>query len=352
MDESYGDRLGQYAQLVVGYKLGEMVSLMIYLGDQLGLYQAMSGRDSVNAGQLAEETGLDERWLQEWLRGQGAAGVINHVGEERFQLPDVAEEALLNDDSPAFLTGFFFRPPSHEIIDRTMDAFKTGLGVSWGDHGDGASHFLCRSNRPFHLRLPEHVIPLLEGMGDRLAQGADVLDIGCGSGHALSVLASAYPNSRFLGIDPAANMIAQANTSYGDIGNVRYEVGYGESINETNQYDLITTFDCMHDMTDPIGTMKAVRGAIRDSGSWLIKDIRSHDTYAENLENPVAAMMYGFSVLYCMSSALSKSDGAGLGTLGFPPAVCQQMGAEAGFSSFKFLEYEDDPFNNYFELRP
>ncbi len=83
-----------------------------------------------------------------------------------------------------------------------------------------------------------------------------------------------------------------------------------------------------------------------------IMDIRSHDTYAENLENPVAAMMYGFSVLYCMSSALSKPDGAGLGTLGFPPAVCQQMGAEAGFSSFKFLEYEDDPFNNYFELRP
>ncbi len=352
MAGSYPERMNQYAQQVMGFKIGEMVSLLIHIGDELGLYKAMSGKESVSAKELAEITGLNERWLLEWLRGQGSAGILNHLGNENFQLPDVAEEALLNSESPAYLSGFFFRPPSHEIIDRTIDAFKTGIGVSWGDHGDGASHFLCRSNKPFHLLLPEEVIPLIDGMADRLATGARVLDIGCGSGHAASVLAAAFPKSHFTGIDPAANMIAQANENYKHLPNVQYEVGYGETINASDQYDLVTTFDVMHDMTDPDGTMQAVRSAIKDDGAWLIKDIRSHDTYEENLENPVAPMMYGFSVLYCMSSAMSKPDGAGLGTLGFPPAVCERMGAEAGFARFKHLEFEADPFNNFYELRP
>ena len=352
MTKSYGERLNQYAQQVMGFKTGELVSLMIHVGDELGLYQAMSGKDSINASELALSTGLSERWLLEWLRGQGAAGIIHHLGDEQFQLPDVAEEALLDINSPAYLTGFFFRPPSHEIIKRTIDAFKSGIGVSWGDHGDGASHFLCRSNRPFHLLLAEKVIPLIDGMQARLTMGAEVLDVGCGSGHALSVLALAFPASRFTGIDPAANMIAQASGDYKDMANLEFTVGYGESMTATNQYDLVTTLDCMHDMTDPHGTMRAVRQALKQDGAWLIKDIRSHDTYAENLENPVAAMMYGFSVMYCMSSALSKPDGAGLGTLGFPPAVCQQMGAENGFGQFKILAFDADPFNNYYELRP
>jgi 2-polyprenyl-3-methyl-5-hydroxy-6-metoxy-1,4-benzoquinol methylase len=351
MDKDYDERMQEYVEHLMGYKTGEMISLMIHIGDALGLYDAMSGRESVDAAGLAEITGLNERWLLEWLRGQGAAGIINHVGEESFQLSDVAAEALLDADSPANIAGFFFKPPSHEVVDKTIDAFHTGVGISWGAHGDAASHFLCRTNRPWHLQLADRVIPLMDGMVERLTAGGAVMDVGCGSGTALTELAKAFPESRFLGIDPAANMIAEANKRYADMANVRFELGYGQNVSEEQHYDLVTTFDCMHDMTDPEGTMRAVNRSIKADGAWLIKDIRSEDTYAANLENPFAPMMYGFSVLYCMSSALSEPGGAGLGTLGFPPTVCEQMGSDAGFSSFRILDFEDDPFNFYYELR-
>lgn len=351
MDKDYAERMQEYAKRVIGYKTGELVSLMIHVGDELGLYEAMSGKDSVDATSLAEATGLDERWLLEWLRGQGAAGIIDHLGAEQFQLTDVAAEAMLDTESAAYLSGYFFKPPSHDVIDKTIDAFRTGLGLSWEAHGEGASHFLCRTNRPFHLQLADHIITLMDGVVERLASGGAVLDVGCGSGTALTELAKAFPNSQFLGIDPATNMIAEAEERYAEMPNVSFEVGYGEEIAETDKYDLVTTFDCMHDMTDPEGTMRAVHRSIKIDGAWLIKDIRSHDTYEENLENPVAAMMFGFSVMYCMSSALSKPGGAGLGTLGFSPAVCERMASDAGFSRFKILEFDDDPFNHYYQLR-
>ncbi|MBH81441.1 MAG: hypothetical protein CMQ49_13125 [Gammaproteobacteria bacterium] len=352
MSDDYRDRMQEYAQRLMGYKTGEMVSLMVHIGDELGLYQAIAGQDSVDAAGLAASTGLHERWLSEWLRGQGAAGIIEHLGDEQFRLSDVAAEALLDTESPAYLQGYFFKPPSHEIVERTIDAFRTGVGVSWGDHGDSASHFLCRTNRPFHLQLARKIIPLLDGVADRLSEGGAVLDVGCGSGTALTELAKAFPASQFVGLDPAENMIREAKERYKHLPNVRFEVGYGESLDQPNTYDLVTTFDCMHDMTDPVGTMNAVHRALKPAGSWLIKDIRANDTYQENLEIPVASMMYGFSVLFCMSSALSQPGGAGLGTLGFPPNVCERLGYDAGFKQVRLLDFDGDPFNNYFELKP
>ena len=350
--QDYQQRMQAYAQRLVSYKTGEMVSLMVHIGDELGLYDAMQGEARVDAGNLAAKTGLNERWLREWLRGQGAAGIIDHLGDETFQLSDVASQAMLNPDSPAYLRGFFAKPPSHDIVDQTIDAFRTGVGVSWGAHGDSASHFLCRTNRPFRRMLASQVIPLIEGMSARLSAGGRVMDVGCGSGTALTEMAKAFPASEFVGIDPAANMIAEARERYADMDNVRFEVGYGEQCADVDTYDLVTTFDCMHDMTDPAGTMRAMRRALKEDGVWLIKDLRAQDAYEGNLENPSASMLYGFSVLFCMSSALSEPGGAGLGTLGFPPSVCEEMGQAAGFKGFRVLDYEADHFNYYYELKP
>lgn len=351
MGSEYDERMQEYAQRLMGYKTGEVVSLMIHIGDELGLYDAMAGEGKVNAASLAKRTGLNERWVLEWLRGQGAAGIVDHVGEEKFELSDVAAEALLNEDSPSYVQGFFSKPPSHEILDKTIEAFRTGIGISWGAHGDDASHFLCRTNRPFHLQLASQIVPLMDGMEACLSAGGTVLDVGCGSGTALTELAKAFPNSSFVGIDPAANMIAEAKERFGDMANVRFEVGYGEAIGDSERYDLVTTLDCMHDMTNPQGTVRAVYRALKPDGAWLIKDIRASERYDENLKNPVAPMMYAFSVLYCMSSALSEPGGAGLGTMGFPPNVCESMGRAAGFEKFRILDFEDDPFNNYYELK-
>ena len=351
MDKSYRKRKGEYVGRLMRYKSGELVSLMIHIGDELGLYDAMAGMETVNASELAERTGLNERWLKEWLRGQGAAGIIEHIEDENFQLPDVANETLLDPDSPSYIAGFYCKPPSHEVVDNTIDGFRTGTGIGWGAHGDGASHFLCRTNRPGHLQIVERVIPMMDGVAERLTSGGSVLDVGCGSGMALSLLATAFPKSQFVGIDPAENMIAEAKERFADMENVEFEIGYGEKITDSNRYDFVTTLDCMHDMTDPTGTMRAICRAIKDDGVWLIKDVKAEDTYAENLDNPAVTMLYGFSVLYCMSSALSEPGGAGLGTLGVSPAVCEKMGSDAGFNKFRILDFEDDPFNNFYELR-
>ena len=243
MEKSYRKRKGEYVGRLMRYKSGELVSLMIHIGDELGLYDAMAGQESVNARDLAESTGLNERWLKEWLRGQGAAGIIEHIGDENFQLPDVANEALLDPDSPSYIAGFYCKPPSHEVVDKTIDGFRTGAGISWGAHGDGASHFLCRTNRPGQLQLTERIIPMMDDMAERLTAGGVALDVGCGPGTALALLARAYPNSQFVGIDPAENMIAEAKDRYADMRNVEFEIGYGEKIMDSDRYDFVTALD-------------------------------------------------------------------------------------------------------------
>jgi len=175
MDKDYDERKGEFVGRLMDYKSGELISLMIHIGDELGLYDAMAGKESVNASSLAKITGLDERWLKEWLRGQGAAGVIEHCEDENFQLSDVATEALLDADSPAYIAGFYCKPPSHEVLEKTIDAFRTGVGISWGAHGADASHFLCRTSRPFHLQLADPVIPFMDGMFECLTTGGTVL---------------------------------------------------------------------------------------------------------------------------------------------------------------------------------
>jgi SAM-dependent methyltransferase len=358
------DELRAFSFRVWNYKQGEMVSLMIHLGDRLGIYQAMEGAGPLSPAELAARMGLKERWLLEWMRGQAAAQLLDYHGEgdaadgdtnARFELSSAGAAVLADEKgSLAFASGAFTGGTSAEVADKLADAFRTGIGLSYEEMGPNAAHRTERMLGTWvRLALVPQIIPALDGIHEKLAAGAVAADVGCGSGLALIAMAEAYPKSTFVGYDPNSHGIARAKKQIAERGitNIELHTAGGEALPDEARFDFILTFDCIHDMPHPSRVIAAIRRAIRPDGTWLIKDIRSQPRFEDNLRNPMLAMLYGFSVSACMSSALSEPDGAGLGTLGFNPEVAEKMVREAGFT--RFLEHDfEDPANLYYEVRP
>jgi 2-polyprenyl-3-methyl-5-hydroxy-6-metoxy-1,4-benzoquinol methylase len=350
------DRLAAFALKVWGYKQGEVVSLMVHLGDRLGIYRAMAGRGRMTASELAGWTGLHERWLLEWLRSQAAAGLVDTDDGETFELAPEGTEVLADESGSLwFAAGAFLgRVAAPEVVDRLADSFRTGKGLSYDDLGPSAAHGVERMLAPWtRLALVPRILPALDGVAGRLERGARVADVGCGSGVALLAMAEAYPKSGFVGYDPSRHAIDRARSKLGATGltNVELRNEAAAGLPRAPTYDFVLTLDCIHDMVRPAEAIAAIRSAIQPEGTWLIKDIRAGAEWADNLRNPVLAMMYGTSVATCMSSALSEPGGAGLGTLGFHPRLAEQMCREAGFTRFTVHDF-DDPANLYYEVRP
>jgi 2-polyprenyl-3-methyl-5-hydroxy-6-metoxy-1,4-benzoquinol methylase len=338
------------------YKQGEVVSLMIHLGDRLGLYRALAGAGPVRAADLAQQTGLHERWLLEWLRSQAAAGILETTDGVVFTQPPEASAVLADEEgSLVFAAGAFHggvAPP--EVVERLADAFRSGIGLTYDDLGPSAAHHVERMLAPWTRQaLVPHILPELDGVVARLRGGARVADVGCGAGVAVLAMAAEFPASTFEGFDPSQHAIhrARAHLAETALTNVTFHVAEAIDLPAQPTYDFIVTFDCVHDMTRPAEAIGAIRRAIRDDGTWLIKDIRSSDVWADNLRNPVLAMMYGTSVATCLSSALSEPDGAGLGTLGLPPPLAEDLCRAAGFTQFSVRDF-DEPANLYYEVRP
>ena len=353
--EPTADEIGLFAYQVWTYKQGEMVSLLIHLGDRLGLYRTMRGSGPVSPQELADRTGLHERWLREWLRGQGAAGLLVWHDDDRFELTATAAAVLADeDDSLYFAAGAFGSPPTSDFVDDLAGAFTSGLGFPYDRQGPSGAHRTERMLGPWtRLALVPTILPALEGVIDKLEAGADVADVGCGAGVALIAMARQFPASRFCGYDISHHAIERATRLVAEAGldNVELHLAGTEALPVDPTFDLVLTFDCLHDMTDPGATMTAIRRSIDPDGTWLVKDIRCAPVARDNLKNPMAAMMYGFSISSCMSSALSEPGGAGLGTLGLHPTLLAQLTADAGFTRFRPLDF-DEPANLYYEIRP
>ncbi len=350
------DKLAALSLRVWSYKQGEVVALMVHLGDQLGLYKAMAGEGPLDAMQLAQLTGLDARWLLEWLRCQGAAGLLETEDGEMFELTEEGAEVLANETGSTWFAAGAFQGvvAAPDTIRRLMEAFRTGQGLSYDQLGPSAAHGVERLTAPWtKLVLVPEVLPGLRGVEERLEQGARVADVGCGAGVALIAMASAYPRSTFEGFDPSMHAVDLARQKVKEAGlaNVELHCCPAAALPADATYDLILTLDCLHDMPQPGEAIRAIRRSIKPDGTWLIKDIRSAPTWQGNLRNPMLALMYGTSVATCMSSALSEPDGAGLGTLGLHPELAEQMCRDAGFSYFVVHDFHD-PANLYYEVRP
>jgi hypothetical protein len=347
--------VGAFALHVWGFRQGEVVALMIHLGDRLGLYRALAGAGPRSAGELAAATGLHERWLLEWLRGQAAAGLLRSDDGSSFELTPAGAAVLADEEgSLAFAAGAFGGPPLPSIVDGLVEAFRTGRGMPYDHLGEAGAHTTARQLAPWsRLALVPVVLPALDGVVERLEAGARVADVGCGAGVALTVLAQAFPRSTFAGFDLSRHAIerARAGVEAAGVANVELHHARAEDLPAGAGYDLVLALDCLHDMTRPDAALAAVRSAIADDGTLLVKEIRSTGDWRRDQRNPVLAMMYGFSVQTCMSSALSEPGGAGLGTLGLPPEVLRRLCEEAGFTRMATHDV-DDPANLYHEVRP
>lgn len=348
------DAVALFSFRVWGYKQGELVALLIHLGDRLGLYRALRDRDETTAAELAADTGLHERWLLEWLRGNAAADLLDSADGTTFRLSPEGAAVLADEhDSLAFAAGAFGPPLDPTVVDDLADAFRTGLGLPYDRLGPSGAHRTERMLGPWaRLALVPRIIPALDGVADRLAAGATVADVGCGAGVALTALAEAYPQSRFHGYELSEHALrrAEARVEAMALDNVTLHLDRAEDLPRDGRFDLVLTFDCLHDMTDPAGAVDAIAAALSPAGTWLIKDIRSTGDWHHDRRNPMLAMMYGFSITSCMSSAMSEPDGAGLGTLGFTTELARRMTADAGFTRFEVHDV-DDPANLYYEVR-
>lgn len=351
------DALKMYSFQVFSKLEGAVTSGMIHLGDRLGLYVALkeAGRP-LSSAELAAATGLHERWVREWAYNQAAARLITCDDDERFGLTEEAIAVLATPDHPAYGMGMFHRLPQTMDSLRAMpESFRTGIGQDYDSHGPEGAVGIERSFEPWsNAFLLPVVLPALDGVVDRLRSGATVADVGCGAGGALLLMAKEFPASRFLGYDISRYALGRAEEKKDAAGvvNASFHDPREEPLPGNHSVDLITTFDCIHDMTHPFEMMQAIRAALSDDGTWLLVDIKAHDTFALNAKkNPMAPLMYGISVLSCMSSAMSSPDGAGLGTLGLSEAKAEEMARAAGFSRFERLDI-DHATNAFFAVRP
>jgi SAM-dependent methyltransferase len=344
------------AEQVFGLLGGALISAMIYLGDRLGFYRTMQSGEPVTSDELARKMGLHERWVREWLQGQAAAGLIDYKGEGRFALSPEAALVLADENSQFFLAGGFCALPAQmAILERLPESFRTGLGLPYDALGPDGARGVERLLAPWYrTQLVPVALPKLDGVVAKLQAGAMIADVGCGGGIAAIQMAKAFPQSVFYGYDISRYALerAEGNKAQAGVTNVTFHNAREEPIPSDASFDFISTFDCLHDMAHPDVIMAAIRKALKPDGTWIIADIHGQPSFEQNLtDNPLAPLMYGFSVLCCMSSAMSEPDGMGLGTLGFPEPVARQMVAEAGFTRFKSHDL-DNPINAYYEVRP
>jgi 2-polyprenyl-3-methyl-5-hydroxy-6-metoxy-1,4-benzoquinol methylase len=350
------DKTVVMALRVWGYKQGEVVSLMIHLGDRLGLYRALDGAGPVTADELAARTGLHPRWLLEWLRCQGAAGLVDSADGQVFALSREAAALLADEEGSVwFAAGAFGAATAPaETVDRLAASFRTGGGLSFDDLGPEAARKVERMLGPWsRLALVPVILPALDGVTKHLETGARVADVGCGSGITLLTLAETFPHSHFDGYDPSCHAIERArdHLSRRELGNVAFHQQAAGQLPDKPVFDLVLTFDALHDMPHPAHTARAIRRCLTAVGTWLIKEIRAGETWQDNLAHPVAAMFYGTSVASCLPSGLSQPGGAGLGTLGLPPSVLERLCRDAGFRRFHVHDV-GDPANLYYEVKP
>ena len=349
IDESkLNDFMGKFV-----HDLGAVMhAATVVVGDQLGLYKALAAGPA-SADDLARRTETDPRYLREWLSCQAASGYVQYdVASDSFSLSEEQAFALAVEGSPAFIPGAFqIAVAQFKAIPKMTQAFRTGLGLGWHEHDVALFHGTERFFRPgYAANLVASWIPALDGVEARLKAGASVADVGCGHGASTLIMAQAYPASQFVGFDYHEPSIAHAreaarNAGLGD--RVRFEIASAKTYPGSN-YDLVTMFDCLHDMGDPVGASAHVRQSLRTDGSWMIVEPFANDRLEDNL-NPVGRIFYAASTFICTPASRSQEVGRCLGAQAGEQRL-REVVSSGGFSSFR--RAAQTPFNLVLEARP
>ncbi|HET9649356.1 MAG TPA: class I SAM-dependent methyltransferase [Microlunatus sp.] len=325
---------------------------LVVMGDQLGYYRTLVDDGPLTPAELARLTSTGEKYAREWLNAQAAGQYLSYDAETgTYALSPEYGIALTDESSPAFLPGLF--QIAHGTVrdaSRVIELARSGDGLGWHEHNrdvhDGCERFF----RPSYLaNLVESWLPALDGVVQKLRRGARVADIGCGYGASTVLMAAAFPNSRFVGSDYHQASIETARVRAEEAGvadRIAFEVVTATSI-EDRGFDLVTTFDALHDMGDPVGAAREVHRMLEDDGTWMIVEPIAGDRVEDNL-NPVGRVYYGFSTLLCTPASLSQSPGLALGTQAGPARI-RDVTVAAGFGRFSTVA--STPFNNVFEVR-
>ncbi|MGH9575668.1 MAG: class I SAM-dependent methyltransferase [Candidatus Acidiferrales bacterium] len=324
---------------------------MVVIGEKLGLYKALA-EGPVTSAELAAKTHTDERYLREWLASQAAGGYITYDEKtNKFSLTEEQAFTLAREDSPAYLPGAFeLALGSLAAVPRITESFRNGAGMGWHEHADGVYHGCEKFFRPgYAANLVPSWIPSLQGMQQKLEAGAKVADVGCGKGASTILMAKAFPKSQFFGFDYHDKSVEAARESAkreGVADRVTFAVAKAKEF-PGNGYDLVTVFDCLHDMGDPIGAAAHVRQSISKDGTWMIVEPYANDSLKDNL-NPVGRVYYGFSTLLCTPCSRSQEVGLCLGAQAGETKIRDVVTA-AGFGRFR--RATETPFNIVYEAR-
>ncbi len=326
---------------------------LVTMGDQLGYYRDLAGHGPTTAAALAARTETPLPYAREWLSAQAAGQYLGYDPEtQRFNLPPELAVALTDESSPAFLPGFFqIALGTARDADKVIAAASDAQGVGWHQHHVDV-HVGCeRFFRPgYAANLVSAWLPALDDVVDKLETGTTVADVGCGHGSSTILMAQEYGRSRFVGSDYHAASIEVAREraeAAGAGGNVSFEVASAAEFSGSG-YQLVTMFDCLHDMGDPLGAAQHVREVIAPDGTWMVVEPAAGDQIEDNL-NPIGRAYYGFSTLLCTPASLSQPGAAALGTQAGPARI-RELTAQAGFTRFRIAA--QTPFNNVFEIRP
>lgn len=343
------EQVQAYALKVWQAKQGEMVSLMIELGQRLGLFVALAAHPATTANELSTVTGIHERPLREWLHGMAAANLLAH-DDGRFSLPEEASPVLVDERESLFFAAGVFRGSFRtSMIDALVGLFRTGQGADYDTFGDDTAEAVEHITSPFNrLALVPVVLPQLGGLTERLATGGRAADVGGGTGVAGEAVARAYPDSHVVVIDSSERAVQLGRKRAGVIDNLEFRLGRAEEIDD-GPYDLMMALDCLHDMPRPDLALAAMRANLASGGVVLVKELRSTGSFESDRRNPLLSMFYGYSLTTCLMSGMSTDDGWGLGTTGLHPAALETLAADHGLGSVRRLKVPD-PANLYYSL--
>jgi SAM-dependent methyltransferase len=332
---------------------GGALALMLSLGHRTGLFDTMSSLEASTADEIAAAAGLHPRYVREWLGAMVTGGIVHHRSETNtYDLPTAHAAALTRASAPNNLAAFVqYVPLLGSVEDKILACFRTGGGVPYSAYPRFQEVMADDSGQTVVPALLDHILPLAANLPSRLRDGIDVLEVGCGSGRALILLAQTFPASTFVGLDLSEQAIrrAQKDALRQGLTNIRFEVRDAAGINEVERFDLALAFDAIHDQARPRDVLRGIRRALRPDGVFLMQDIEASSHVGDNVAHPIGTFLYTISCMHCMSVSLAEG-GEGLGAMWGRQQALALLG-EAGFGETDVHQLPHDVQNCYYVVQ-